>query len=229
MEIRRAKAPLDLGSPISGVVKHLVVLLVTFSVGLGTSAFVSALNGEPTPPSKVVTRSSLMPALSEPLTPIVVEVPVQPAVQSAAPSSQKVTRKGPRTVRTTQLPVALAPPQPVNSAPAIKCNRLDDAKIDWLLEQVGKTRVEHPEVALGASKIESALMGARGKNLCAAEAQQIVRSLCADPEAVRALNTMVSRLPFFVRPMVGDPCQADLVETLNKVGRYVPGLASSPT
>jgi hypothetical protein len=116
-----------------------------------------------------------------------------------------------------------------SSAKAVKCARFDDPKISWLLEQVAKTRAEHPEMAAGADKLAAELRAALGKNMCASEAQQIIGQLCTDPAVVRVMNQMVSRLPFFIKPMVGDPCSADLVSVLNKVGKFVPGLSSEPS
>ena len=112
---------------------------------------------------------------------------------------------------------------------AVRCSRFDDAKIGWLMEQVSKTRAEHPEMAAGADRLLAALQGALGKNLCASEAQAIIGQLCGDPAVVRVMNQMVSELPFFIKPMVGDPCSADLVSVLNKVGKFVPWLSSEPS
>lgn len=112
---------------------------------------------------------------------------------------------------------------------AVKCSRFDDPKISWLLEQVAKTRAEHPEMAAGADKLSAELRAALGKNMCATEAQKIIAQLCTDPAVVRVLNQMVSQLPFFIKPMVGNPCTADLVSVLNKAGKFVPGLSSEPT
>ena len=115
------------------------------------------------------------------------------------------------------------------AANTVKCSRFDDAKIHWLLEQVAKTKAEHPEMAAGADKLTAALSGALGRNMCASEAQVLVSRMCGDPAVVRVMNQMVSQLPFFIKPMVGDPCSTDLVAVLTKVGRFVPGLSSEPT
>ncbi len=112
---------------------------------------------------------------------------------------------------------------------AVKCSRFDDAKINWILDQVAKTRAEHPEMAAGADKLTAELRNALGKNMCASDAQVIINRLCDDPAVVRVLNQMVSQLPFFIKPMIGNPCTADLVSVLNKAGKFVPGLSSDPT
>ena len=111
----------------------------------------------------------------------------------------------------------------------VKCSRFDDAKINWLLEQVARTKAEHPEMAAGADRMAAELRSALGQNMCAADAQVMINRLCDDPAVVRVMNQMVSQLPFFIKPMIGNPCTADLVSVLNKAGKYVPGLSSEPT
>jgi hypothetical protein len=114
-------------------------------------------------------------------------------------------------------------------AGSVKCSRFDDAKIQWLLDQVAKTKAEHPEMSAGADRMSAELRSALGQNMCAAEAQVLISRLCGDPAVVRVMNQMVSQLPFFIKPMIGNPCTADLVSVLNKAGRFVPGLSSEPT
>jgi hypothetical protein len=112
---------------------------------------------------------------------------------------------------------------------SVKCSRFDDAKINWLLEQVARTKAEHPEMAAGADRMAAELRSALGQNMCAADAQVMINRLCDDPAVVRVMNQMVAQLPFFIKPMIGNPCTADLVSVLNKAGKYVPGLSSEPT
>jgi hypothetical protein len=52
----------------------------------------------------------------------------------------------------------------------------------------------------------------------------VIANLCLDPAVVKLLNQMVGQLPFFIRPVVGDPCKANLVSVMNQVGPLVPGL-----
>jgi hypothetical protein len=106
---------------------------------------------------------------------------------------------------------------------------LDDPKIDWLLQQVASTKSEHPELAAGAAQIEQIFLGARGRNLCAAEAQVLVAQVCADPAMLAVLNQMMAQVPPFIRSSIGDPCQTNLVEALNRLGAYIPALKSEPT
>jgi hypothetical protein len=211
------------------VIKQLAVLVVTFVIGFSGSAAMAALRIDqpvPTAPSRPVTAPAPEPQAVQVAPHAALPVPVPVAAPSAGQPARKVVAKAkqqPSAATAGPLPAA----QP--SAPAVKCSRLDDPKIDWLLQQVAMTKVEHPDIAVGASTIEQALLGARGKNLCASEAQALVAQLCTDPEAVKALNRMVAGLPFFIRPSVGDPCKANLVDVMNKMGQYVPGLASEPT
>lgn len=212
------------------VLKQLAVLVVTFVIGFSGSAAMAALRTDQPVPTPSPSRTLSAPAPG-PEAPPVAPQPAAPAPVAAAasPADKAPYRSGVKAKKTPSAnaaPVTSAPPP---AAPAAKCSRLDDPKIDWLLQQVAKTKVEHPDVAVGASTIEQALLAARGKNLCAAEAQALVAQLCTDPEAVKALNRMVAGLPFFVRPSVGDPCKANLVDVMNKMGQYVPGLSSEPS
>ncbi|MDQ4148936.1 MAG: hypothetical protein M3164_02920 [Actinomycetota bacterium] len=94
---------------------------------------------------------------------------------------------------------------------AVQCDRLDNPKIYWLLDLAAEARAEHPESVDGAGKVDQKLRSALGKNLCASAAQSELASMCSDPSAVGFIRHMVRQLPFFVRPLVGDPCKADLV------------------
>ena len=211
------------------VLKQLAVLVITFVIGFSGSAAMAALRTDQpvqtTSPSRTATAPAPGPeaVLVAPQAAVPNPVPVAAAAQ--APPKGGVKAKQPPSATAATPVTAVHPP----GAPAAKCSRLDDPKIDWLLQQVAKTKMEHPDLAVGASTIEQALLGARGKNLCASEAQVLVAQLCTDPEAVRALNRMVAGLPFFVRPSVGDPCKANLVDVMNKMGQYVPGLSSEPS
>ena len=124
---------------------------------------------------------------------------------------------------TTAAPI-LAPAPAQVAQPAARCAAdqvMDDGKIYWLLEQSSKTLAANPAQAAGAARVDADLRSALGKNLCAAEAQALIARTCTDPAAVKFLNTMVSRLPFFIKPMVGNPCTADIVAVLNKVSRFM--------
>jgi len=164
-------------------------------------------------------------AVSEP--PVQTQAPA--AVAVAAPSKTSGKRAGAPVLNLVIPGMAGGGTGGAAGDSAVKCSRFDDAKINWILDQVAKTRAEHPEMAAGADKLTAELRNALGKNMCASEAQAIINQLCDDPAVVRVLNQMVSQLPFFIRPMIGNPCTADLVSVLNKAGKFVPGLSSEPT
>jgi hypothetical protein len=169
------------------------------------------------------------------------EAPAPPAAQ---PEPQIVAAPGPIAIAAAPKPapppapkpkpvrkVAVAPGPivaplavPQVAQPAARCAAnqvMDDGKIYWLLEQSAKALAANPTQAAGAARVDADLRSALGKNLCASEAQSLIAGTCTDPAAVKFLNTMVSRLPFFIKPMVGNPCTADLVAVLNKMGKYI--------
>ncbi|HEX2052797.1 MAG TPA: hypothetical protein VHJ78_03590 [Actinomycetota bacterium] len=94
--------------------------------------------------------------------------------------------------------------------------RLDDKKVNWLIGLVGKAEASNPDQAAVADRAEASLRSALGKNLCADEAQLHFDTMCADAATKRFMGLMVKELPFFVRPLVGDPCGHDLVAAAEK-------------
>lgn len=94
--------------------------------------------------------------------------------------------------------------------------KLDDAKINWLLNLVAKAKAANPDDAAVADRVAGQLRSAMGKNMCAEEAQVHISNMCADSGTKEFMALMVKELPFFVRPMVGDPCKHDLVAAANK-------------
>jgi hypothetical protein len=147
--------------------------------------------------------------------PVLVVAPPKPA---PAPKPKPV-------VKAPVVAPAPAPaPVPQVVQPAAKCGAdqvMDDGKIYWLLDQSSKALAENPSQAAGAARVDADLRSALGKNLCASEAQALIASTCTDAAAVKFLNTMVDRLPFFIESMVGNPCTADLVAVLNKMGKFI--------
>jgi hypothetical protein len=105
---------------------------------------------------------------------------------------------------------------PSISAAPVVCDRLDDSKIQWLLRLVAKTRAANPETAPVADRVNAQLVGSLGKSMCASEAQSHVSAMCADPAVFDFMQKMVKELPFFVRPLVGNPCEHDLVKAAQK-------------
>lgn len=94
--------------------------------------------------------------------------------------------------------------------------RLDDRKINWLLNLVAKAKDANPDQAAVADRVAGQLRSAMGQNMCPEEAQVHISNMCADSTTKKFMALMVKELPFFVRPMVGDPCKHDLVEAANK-------------
>ena len=93
---------------------------------------------------------------------------------------------------------------------------LDDRKINWLLNLVAKAKDANPDEAAVADRVAGQLRSALGKNMCAEEAQVHIEGMCADRGTKEFMALMVKELPFFVRPLVGDPCKHDLVAAANK-------------
>jgi hypothetical protein len=94
--------------------------------------------------------------------------------------------------------------------------RLDDRKVNWLINLAAKAADANPDQASVAASVDQQLRGALGKNMCAEEAQIHISNMCADAQTKKYMTLMVKELPFFVRPMVGDPCSHDLVAAANK-------------
>jgi hypothetical protein len=79
-----------------------------------------------------------------------------------------------------------------------------------------KAPAGNPGQASVAATVDQQLRSALGKNMCAEEAQIHISNMCADAQIKKYMALMVKELPFFVRPMVGDPCSHDLVAAANK-------------
>lgn len=230
--------PLPTGSVMAG---RLLGLLVLLTLAAGGGAAIGLANPAAARQHVVTTAAGALPvAAAEDIDTVleISEAPAQAAQPGSGATASAVRTPGSRAAgRGAAAPVLNLVVPGAGTGPAgsqaagapVKCSRFDDAKIHWLLEQVAKTRAENPEMAAGADRLTAALQGALGKNMCASEAQAIISQMCADPAVVRVMNQMVSQLPFFIKPMVGDPCTTDLVSVLNKVGRFVPGLSSEPS
>jgi hypothetical protein len=187
-----------------------------------SSKLVAAVARSAKPASASVEASVGDPSIAEPppVAPVTVAAAGPAAVVPPPPAKAVVKPLGQVPASSVTQPVLPAPLKPAVQA-AVNCQKLDDAKINWLLEQIAKTKAGHPELAAGAARIEQQLRSALGQNMCAAQAQAMIASMCLDAAEVKVLNTMVSKLPWFIRPMIGDPCKADLVAVMNKVGRFI--------
>ena len=96
------------------------------------------------------------------------------------------------------------------------CDRLNDRMIEWTRRLAAKTRDANPGTEAVAARVDAHLAGGLGTNMCAAEAQQHLSAFCGDPAVFDFMQKMVKELPFFVRPLVGDPCKHDLVRVAQK-------------
>ena len=148
--------------------------------------------------------------------------PQQPdlTASAAAPVQMRVVKvRNPKpagSARTVAAPTLMVPSAASASA---TCDRLNDRMVEWLRRLVAKTRDANPGTAAIASQLDGQLAGALGKNLCAEEAQAYFTAMCADGAVFDFMQKMVKELPFFVRPLVGDPCRHDIVTVAQK---YMP-------
>ena len=145
---------------------------------------------------------------------LVLEEAVPPVLTRAKPGL--IVRKRVVTSRAGNAAVGVTTVMPGASAPATACERLEDPMINWLLELVAKTTASNPDLAVVAAGVEQQLRSGMGRNMCAEEAQAHVAAMCQQHSVVNFMQQMVRELPFFVRPLVGDPCKADLVAAAKK-------------
>lgn len=235
------KTPRLLRLPKSTVAGRVLGLALLLTTAVGSGAVIGIANAsspEAKLPAQVLEAAEapaeenfeVVLAVSEPPAQTQVPAAAQGPAAAAAPKAKASSKGASAPVLNLVIPgMAGGGAGGTGSGSAVKCSRFDDAKINWILDQVAKTRAEQPEMAAGADKLSAELRNALGKNMCASEAQVIINRLCDDPAVVRVLNQMVSQLPFFIKPMIGNPCTADLVSVLNKAGKFVPGLSSDPS
>jgi hypothetical protein len=222
--------------PLAAFLKHkLAALVIAVSTGGGAVAFVAAGSAAPPPPlsvpgtSAAVAIPSATLALPSPAAGSASALPPSsklPAIKSTIAPSPKVTPKAPA-VHAAVAVVAKSVSSPRQAAVAVTCRakeQLNDAKINWLLGEIAKTASKHPELSSGVGTLKTQLEALLGRNICGSEAQAVIANLCLDPAVVKLLNQMVGQLPFFIRPLVHDPCKANLVDVMNQVGFLVPGL-----
>jgi hypothetical protein len=221
---------------LAALMKHkLVALVIAASTGGGAVAFVAAGSAAPPPPLSIAGNSaavaipSATPALPSPAAGSASALPRStklPAIKSTIAPSPKVTPKAP-VVPAAVAVVAKSVSSPRQAAVAVTCRakeQLNDAKINWLLGEIAKTASKHPELSSGVATVKTQLEALLGRNMCGSEAQAVIANLCLDPAVVKLLNQMVGQLPFFIRPLVHDPCKTNLVDVMNQVGFLVPGL-----
>lgn len=208
------------------VLGNVVAAMLVLSIGAAGGAALGVINsggaGAQTPQA-----TNRIAALGDP-TPLessilVVEESARPFAQPA--QSTPIVTQAPAVVRAPGIaaPVVRAAVPVLNlpsvSFPPAACDRLDDAKIQWLLSLVAKAKAANPADAAVAGRLDAQVRSGLGQNMCAAEAQSHVSAMCADPAVWSFMQKMVKELPFFVRPLVGDPCTKDLVMAAH---RYLP-------
>ncbi|HVL50192.1 MAG TPA: hypothetical protein VM754_01650 [Actinomycetota bacterium] len=219
---------------ISAKTGRILGLCVLLALGAGSGAVVGIASASqpPVASTQAIESTQAAPAPDDDtdlVTTLTVEEPPAPAAapqssNSASGSGSSPARAAARTssASSANIPLIVSVPGAALSAPAadgIQCDRLDDAKIHWLLDLSAKTRAANPGSEQAAAHVDQQLRGALGKNMCAQEAQTYVGAMCAEPGVYAYMQKMVQQLPFFVRPLVGDPCTQDLVAVANKYMR----------
>lgn len=136
--------------------------------------------------------------------------PTTPGAASVAPASNVLP--------SLTAPAGVPSPSPAASCPSNQ--RLTDAEINWLLKQVSRTAAQNPSLSGGAATITGALEPLLGQNLCAAQAQPVVTTLCSNAGALQTINAMTAQLPFYVKPFVGNPCTDNLATVLPKLSSF---------
>jgi hypothetical protein len=146
---------------------------------------------------------------------------VEPTPLPAAAAVKKIVKvRAPKAAAPASAPAsASALNLPSISAGSVNCDRLDDPKIQWLRRLVAKTRAANPGTEAVADRIDAQLAGSLGRSMCAEEAQSQLSTLCADRAVWEFMQKSVKELPFFIRPLVGDPCNKDIVAAAQK---YLP-------
>jgi hypothetical protein len=202
---------------------NVVVSIVVLTVGVFGGVAVGVVKGS-SAPAQVPEATSTIAGFA-PVEQFSADITV-----SEAPASPVAVRTVRRVVRQSagaasaasggSVPGAGAPKSGGAAAGAqVACDsgkRLDDRKVNWLIDLAAKAGAANPDQAAVAARVDQQLREALGKNMCAEEAQIHISNMCADASTRKFMALMVKELPFFVRPMVGDPCSQDLVAAANK-------------
>ena len=162
--------------------------------------------------------------------------PSAPGVAATQPTSGATTAPARTSTATKSVPsaaggtasgTAVKIPAVPAAAAAVTCpadQKMTDAEINWLLKEVSKTAAQQPSLSGGAATINASLRPLLGQNLCASQAQPTVSALCADPAASQTIHSMIGQLPFYVKPLVGNPCTANLSTLLPKLSPFASSL-----
>ncbi|MBW3590948.1 MAG: hypothetical protein KY393_03710 [Actinobacteria bacterium] len=190
--------------------------------GVGTGAVIGTVQAAQAAPGVSALQTTLAPGGdSKPIR--VAELVVEDADNPTAGTEVAQGEMSSRKPSATRAPVpssasAVYAPM-VSRAPAgssVDCAQLDDKKIYWLLDLVAKAKASNPDQAAVADHVDAQLRAKLGQNICAEEAQIYINAMCGEPGVRNFMDLMVKELPFFVRPMVGDPCSHDLVAAADK-------------
>ncbi len=210
------------GSVASSAVLNVALSLALLGAGVGGGAAFGLLNGSSAPATSVPDATNHIAAFTP-----VDQFDTGGLRVEEAPPARAAVRKTVRRMVTQSGGAGSAAgaaggagtsmaPGALDTAGSANCARLDDAKIQWLLNLVAKAKSSNPDQAGVAAGVERQLNAALGKNMCAEEAQIYIGNMCADPAVKNFMGLMVKELPFFVRPLVGDPCKQDLVAAAEK-------------
>lgn len=208
---------------LRGIPGKLVAISALMMAGVGTGAVIGTVqSAQAAPGVSMLQTAPDAGGDSEPLrvAKLVVEDADKRVPEAEAAQHQKGS-KGASAGRAPSSSSASAVYAPVVSlAPGagsgVDCARLDDKKIYWLLDLVAKAKASNPDQAAVADHIDAQLRAKLGQNICAEEAQIYINAMCGEPGVRNFMDLMVKELPFFVRPMVGDPCSHDLVAAADK-------------
>ncbi len=213
------------GSVASSAVLNVALSLALLGAGVGGGAAFGLLNGSSAPATSVPDATNHIAAFTQ-----TDQFDAGGLRVEEAPPARAAVRKTVRRMVTQSggaesaagaaggagAGTSMALSGSLDTAGSANCARLDDAKIQWLLNLVGKARSSNPDQAGVAAGVERQLHDALGKNMCAEEAQIYIGNMCADRAVKNFMGLMVKELPFFVRPLVGDPCKQDLVAAAEK-------------
>lgn len=208
---------------LRGLPGKLVAISALMMAGVGTGAVIGSVQSAQAAPGVSALQTTLAAGGdSEPIR--VAELVVEHADERVAETEVAPDQKSSKTASAGRAPssspasAVYAPVvSRVQAAPSnVDCAQLDDKKIHWLLDLVAKAKASNPDQAAVADHIDAQLRAKLGQNICAEEAQIYINAMCGEPGVRHFMDLMVKELPFFVRPMVGDPCSHDLVAAADK-------------
>lgn len=210
-----------------GFAGRLVAIGALLMTGIGTGAVVGSVQAAQLSPDVSPLETTLASVGSSnpvEVAELIVEDPGaasggEPVTGAEGAAKPAVTKRAAKPAPVTGSGAAVYVPvmgQDPAAQQAVDCARLDDKKIFWLLDLVAKAKASNPDQAAVADHVDGQLRSVLGQNICAEEAQIYVGAMCADPGVRNFMHLMTKELPFFVRPLVGDPCTQDLVAAADR-------------